>query len=169
MPAKVPLRTDYNASELRKLASQSSNANQSRRFLSLAAVADGKSRTEAARIGGMDRQTLRDWVHRFNGEGPEGLIDRPCGGSTSRLNSDQLAELSDLVEAGPDPDTDGVVRWRRADLRDVIEARFDVKYHERHVGQILHKLGFSHISARPLHPDQDPDVIESFKKTLAMP
>ncbi len=106
----------------------------------------------------------RQGVHRFNDEGPEGLIDRPCGGSTSRLSTDQLA---DLVDSGPDPDIHGVVRWRRADLRDVIRTRFDVDYHERHVGRILHDLGLSHISARPQHPDQDPVVIEESKKTLA--
>lgn len=167
MPAKIPLRTDYSAVELRKLAARSSDGNQSRRLLSLAAVAEGMSRTDAARIGGMDRQTLRDWVHRFNAEGPGGLTGRPCGGSKSRLSRDQLAELAELVEAGPDPETDGVVRWRRADLRDVIKARFGVGYHERHVGQILHDLGFSHISTRPQHPAQDTQVIEDFKKTSA--
>ena len=163
MPAKIPLRTDYTTSELRKLASCSTLANQSQRLLSVAAVVDGLSRTEAARIGGMDRQTLRDWVHRFNEDGPEGLIDRPCGGSSCRLSADQLNELAALVEKGPDPDTHGIVRWRRNDLRDEIKARFGVKYHERHVGQILHDLGVSHISARPQHPEQAPDVIEAFR------
>src|SRR5215218_1480337 len=93
MPAAVRLRTDFTADELRGLAAATKNANQSRRLLSLAAVLDGMSRTEAARIGGMDRQTLRDWVHRFNACGPEGLKDSWSKGSPPRLSSDQQAEL----------------------------------------------------------------------------
>lgn len=167
MPAKIPLRTDYSAFDLRSLATQATDARQSRRLLALAAVADGMSRFDAAQIGGMDRQTLRDWVLRFNTEGPEGLIDLPRGGSKSRLNDTELAELASLVEKGPDPEKDGITRWRRIDLKAEIKARFGVDYHERHVGQILHKLGFSHISARPQHPKQDTEAIETFKKTLA--
>lgn len=165
MPASVPLRTNFTAAELRKLAAQSSDANQSRRLLSLAAIRDGMRRGDAARIGGMDRQTLRDWVHRFNDEGAEGLIDRKPPGPARRLSADQLSELAQIVEAGPDRDTDGVTRWRRVDLRRVIKERFEVDYHARHVGHILHALGFSHVSARPQHPEQDPAVIEAFKKT----
>lgn len=164
MPAKIEMRTDYSASKLRKLATQSTDVRQSRRLLALAAVIDGMSRGDAARIGGMERQTLRDWVLRFNADGPEGLLDRPRGGSKSRLSQAQRTELMALVEAGPDPEVDGVVRWRRVDLKAVIKARFSVDYHERHVGQILHNLGFSHISARPQHPDQNIEAIESFKK-----
>ncbi len=168
MPAHIPLRADYTAAELRRLAARSSDANQSRRLLSLAAIRDGMRRGEAARIGGMDRQTLRDWVHRFNAEGPKGLIDRKAPGPARRLDEAQLTELARIVETGPDPETDGVVRWRRIDLRRVIEARFSVTYHERHVGHILHELGFSHISARPQHPEQDAQVIEAYKKTSPM-
>ncbi|MGA1753802.1 MAG: IS630 family transposase [Pontimonas sp.] len=165
MPARVSLRTDFTADDLRKLAAKSSDANQSRRLLSLAAVRDGMRRGDAARIGGMDRQTLRDWVHRFNAEGPDGLIDRKPPGPKRRLSVEQLAELEKIVESGPDLEKDGVVRWRRVDLQRVIKERFDVDYHVRHVGQILHDLGFSHVSTRPQHPEQDADVIETFKKT----
>ena len=164
MPARVSLCTDFTADDLRKLAAKSSDANQSRRLLSLAAVRDGMRRGDAARIGGMDRQTLRDWVHRFNAEGPDGLIDRKPPGPKRRLSAGQLDELEKIVEAGPDFDKDGVVRWRRLDLQRVIKERFDVDYHVRHVGQILHDLGFSHVSTRPQHPEQDADVIETFKK-----
>lgn len=165
MPLAVTLRTDYSAWELRNLAKRSRNNNQSRRLLSLAAVLDGMSREDAARIGGMDRQTLRDWVHRFNKAGPDGLLDAWTTGPTPRLSADQTAELAALVEAGPDRQADTVVRWRRIDLKQVIKKRFSVDYHERHVGTLLKKLGFSHISARPRHPGQDAETIAAFKKT----
>ena len=155
MPAAVKLREDYSAAELRRLAKRSKDANQSRRLLSLAAVREGKDRAEAAKLGGMDRQTLRDWVHRFNAEGPQGLLDHLSEGPKPRLTQAQLAELAQIVETGPDPKTDGVVRWRRIDLKAVIARRFGVAYHERSVGKLLKALGFSHISARPRHPKQD--------------
>ena len=126
MPAAVRMRTDFSAGELRRLAAATKNANQSRRLLSLAAVLDGMSRTEAARIGGMDRQTLRDWVHRFNERGPEGLKDNWSKGNPSRLSPDQQAELAQLVETGPDRALHGVVRWRRIDLKRLIAERFGV-------------------------------------------
>jgi len=166
MPSAVTLRTDFSAEDLRRLARRSKNNNQSRRLLSLAAVIDGMTRGEAARIGGMDRQTLRDWVHRFNEAGPDGLLDDWASGPEPRLSPGQKAELAAIVEAGPDPSVDGVVRWRRVDLQRVIKERFGVDYHERYVGTLLHKLGFSHMSARPRHPGQNRETIEAFKKTF---
>jgi transposase len=139
--------------------------NQARRLLSLAAVLDGMSREDAARIGGMDRQTLRDWVHRFNEAGPEGLLDRWTDGPAPRLSVEQKAELAALVEAGPDREVDGVVRWRRVDLKREIKQRYGVNYHERHVGTLLKQLGFSHVSARPRSPGQDAETMATFKKT----
>jgi transposase len=165
MPSAVRLREDYSAEELRALARRSKDVKQSRRLLSLAAVRDGMERGSAARIGGMDRQTLRDWVHRFNAGGPEGLIDNGTEGPKPRLSAAQLTELASLVEAGPDRERDGVVRWRRIDLKRVIAKRFGVDFHARHVGKILKKLGFSHMSARPRHPAQDERIVEAFKKT----
>jgi transposase len=165
MAHAVRLRTDYSAAELRRLASSGRHANQSRRLLSLAAVLDGMSRADAARIGGMDRQTLRDWVHRFNAHGPEGLKDHWANGSVPRLSPEQRAELAELVETGPDRAVHGVVRWRRVDLKRVVAERFGVAYHERTIGKLLKALGFSHISARPRHPGQDARTIEAFKKT----
>ena len=165
MPAAVKLREDYSAEALRALARRSKDVNQSRRLLSRAAVRDGMDRGKAARVGGMDRQTLRDWVHRFNEEGPDGLFDHWTGGPASRLTGAQLAELSAIVETGPDLKTDGVVRWRRVDLQRIIASRFGVDYHQRYVGKLLKKLGFSHISARPRHPAQDERIVEAFKKT----
>jgi transposase len=165
MPATVTIRTDYSASELRRLAAGSKDANQSRRLLSLAAVLDGMGRADAARIGGMDRQTLRDWVHRFNAQGPDGLKDIRAKGQPPRLSPEQLAAFAEIVETGPDRQKDGVVRWRRVDLKRVIEERFGVDYHPRTVGKILKQIGFSHISARPRHPGQNPETIAAFKKT----
>ena len=166
MPSAVRLREDYSAEELRRLARQSKDVNQGRRLLSLAAVRDGMDRGAASRIGAMDRQTLRDWVHRFNALGLEGLIDNWTEGPKPRLSEEQLAQLAQIVEAGPDREKDGVVRWRRIDLKRVIAERFGVDFHQRYVGKLLQKLGFSHISARPRHPAQDERIVEAFKKTF---
>jgi transposase len=113
----------------------------------------------------MDRQTLRDWVHRFNNQGPDGLCDVHAGGVEPRLSADKLAELAAIVEAGPDREKDGVVRWRRVDLQRVVKERFGVDYCERYIGTLLKKLGFSHISARPRHPAQHGEIVDAFKKT----
>src|SRR3954453_3632286 len=124
MASAVGLRADYSAAELRRLAAVTKNASQSRRLLSLAAVLDGMNRTEAARIGGMDRQKLRDWVHRFNARGPQGLLDSWWKGPEPRLSNEQRAEVAELVATGPDQAMHGVVRWRRIDLQRVILERF---------------------------------------------
>jgi transposase len=165
MSAAVKLRSDFTVVELRGLAAKSGNANQARRLLALAAVLDGKSREEAALIGGMDRQTLRDWVHRFNRLGPEGLIDKKLPGRKPKLSSHQAEELRRLVESGPDPDTHGVVRWRCVDLKRVLSDRFAVDVSEVSLGRTLKKLGFSHISARPKHPAQKAEAVATYKKT----
>jgi transposase len=112
----------------------------------------------------MDRQTLRDWVHRYNAEGLAGLRDRPRSGRKPRLTAGQEAELVTAVERGPDPDRDGVVRWRRVDLQVLIEARFGVRLHERTVGKVLRRLGFTRLSVRPRHPKADEAAQEAFKK-----
>jgi transposase len=165
MPSAVELRTDFSAKELRKLAKRSKDNRQARRLLSLAAVVDGMSREEAARIGGMDPQTLRDWVHRFNRLGPDGLLDVHGGGPVARLSTEQKITLAALVEAGPDFERDGLVRWRQVDVRRLIQTHFGVDYDVRYVGKLLHKMGFSHLSPRPQHPGQDVETIAAFKKT----
>jgi len=114
MPSVVQLRDDYDTAELRKLAKRSRDPRQIRRLLALAAVYDGMSRAEAAKVGDMDRQTLRDWAHRFNEDGPDGLTNRPGAGRPQRLTDDQMQTLAAIVETGPDPAVDGVVRWRRS-------------------------------------------------------
>lgn len=157
-------RTDESADDLRGLARSSRNVAQARRLLAIALVLDEHSRTDAARACGMDRQSLRDWVHRFNAEGPAGLVDRVRSGRPSRLSEDQLKELDKVVEAGPDIETDGVVKWRRADLQRVIAEKYGVALCERSVGRILHDRGFRHVSVRPQHPKSDPEAQTLFKK-----
>ncbi len=165
MPASVPLRPDFDASNLRVVAKRCSDSRQTRRLLALAAVYDGMSRAAAAKIGGMDRQTLRDWVHRFNEEGMDGLTNRKGAGRPRMLSDEQMKELGEIVETGPDPAVDGVVRWRRIDLKRVIEERFDVVYSERGIFRLLAESDFAHISGRPQHPRQDEPIIAVFKKT----
>lgn len=113
----------------------------------------------------MDRQTLRDWVHRYNDQGLAGLSDRKAPGPTPRLTAEQQAEIAALVRSGPDLAEHGVVRWRRADLSQVIASRYGVQLAERSVGALLARLGFRHISVRPHNPAQDPAAIEAHKKT----
>ncbi len=165
MPSSVQLRDDYDAIGLRELAKRSRDPRQIRRLLALAAVYDGMSRADAAKVGGMDRQTLRDWAHRFNAAGPDGLTNRTGAGRPRRLTEVQMRELAEIVEAGSDPAVDGVVRWRRIDLRRTIKERFGVIYSERAISDLLRALSFSYISGRPQHPRQNQRVLEGFKKT----
>src|ERR1700733_11210956 len=169
MSAAIGLRQDFEAAALRRLASMVKDADQVRRLLAVAAVYDGMSREEAARIGGVDRPTLRDWVHRFNEGGADGLINVKSPGRPPKLSKEQMEELRRLVEAGPDPERDGVARWRCVDLKRVLGERFAVDLSEVSLGRVLKKLGFSHISARPLHPKQDPEAIANFKKKFSGP
>ncbi len=166
MGAAVPLREDFSALDLRLLARQAQDAAQARRLLALAAVRDGMSRAAAAEIGAMDRQTLRDWVHRFNEKGAAGLINAKAPGPLPKLSPEQKQELKRIVETKPDPVKDGVVRWRCVDLRRIIQERFDVDLDEVSIGRVLKELGFAHVSPRPQHPKQDPQAIEAFKKTF---
>jgi transposase len=157
-------RQELGAGELRREAKRCRDAAAARRMLALALVLEGGSREEAARHAGMDRQTLRDWVHRYNAEGLPGLHDHPRSGRKPRLTPEQEAELVTAVERGPDRDRDGVVRWRRVDLKALIETRFAVRLHERAVGKVLHRRGFARLSVRPKHPLSDPAAQEAFKK-----
>src|SRR5881628_2839357 len=157
-------RHEPGAGDLRREAGRCRDARAARRMLALALVLEGASREEAARAAGMDRQTLRDWVHRYNEEGLPGLHDRRRPGPRPRLTPEQEAELVAAVEQGPDPDRDGVVRWRRVDLKALIEARFAVRLHERTVGKVLRRLGSTRLSVRPRHPKADAAAQEAFKK-----
>ena len=159
-------RTELSATELRRAAVRSRDADAARRMLALALVLEGKSRKEAAESCGMDRQTLRDWVVRYNEVGLAGLSDRVPPGPSFRLTPEQMAELATLVEAGPDPAVDHVVRWRRVDLRQVISERWGVEFHERTIGKLLHRLGFARLVVRPKHPQADPAAQAEWGKKL---
>jgi transposase len=159
-------RRDHDAGCLREHAARVTEASIARRLLALALVLEGHSRADAARTCGMDRQTLRDWVIRYNGQGIDGLSDRPhSGGAPPKLTVEEKTQLAAWVRQGPDIAEDGVVRWRLRDLRDRILARFFVPLDERSVGRILKTLAFSHISVRPRHPQADAAAQEAHKKT----
>jgi transposase len=134
-------------------------------MLAIALALEGIDRRTAARSCGMDRQTLRDWVHRYNAEGLAGLVNRKAPGRRRYLDEEQRAELARLVEEGPAPDKDGVVRWRRIDLKRKIEDSFGVRMHERTVSKQLVELGFAKMIVRPQHPKADVEAQEAFKKT----
>src|SRR4051794_31902245 len=155
-------RKEPGAVGLRREARRCRGTAGSRRVLAPAPGLGGASRQEAARAAGTDRQTLRDWVHRYDAEGLAGLRDRPRSGRRPRLTPGQEAELAAAVERGPD--RDGVVRWRRVDLRALIEARFAVRRHERSVGKVPRRLGFTRLSVRPRHPKADAAAQEAFTK-----
>lgn len=158
-------RTEHTAAGLRSAAGKCRDGAQVRRLLALAMVLDGRPRAEAAVQNGMDRQTLRDWVHRYNDGGIEGLKSRHSPGAPPALTADQMTELRTLVLAGPDPATHGVVRWRCLDLRAEVARRFSVTVHESTIGKWLHQVGLSRLQPRPYHPQKDPDAEEAFKKT----
>src|ERR1700692_4322609 len=158
-------RLDRSADDLRREACRVSCSAQSRRLLALASILDGASRTQAAKSVGMERQTLPDWVHRYNAEGVEGLRDRPRTGRKPLLGGSELIELDGIVETQPDPVKDGVVRWRRRDLKEVIARRFGVRISVRSVGRILRERGFRKLSVRPKHPHADASAQEAFKQT----
>ncbi len=159
------VRTDASAADLRHAASRTRDGRLSCRLLAIALVMEGATRAEAAAAGGMDRQTLRDWVHRYNAAGMAGLVDHPRRGRPGSLSTAQMQELKDLVLAGPVPERDGVVRWRGSDLREQIARRFDVKVHERTVGKLLRRLDLVRLQPRPYHPKKDAAAQETFKKT----
>lgn len=167
MVAIAITRTELTASELRAAAARSRDARAARRMLAIALALEGVDRRTAAQTCGMDRQTLRDWVHRYNAEGLAGLSNHRGAPRPRRLDPRQVAELVSWLEAGPDPAVDGVVRWRRRDLRARIAARFGVELHERTVGKYLAALGYRRLSVRPHHPKADPEAQEAFKKTSA--
>jgi transposase len=131
--------------------------------LAIAAVLDGASRDEAAKIGGMDRQTLRDWVIRFNEQGPHGLINIPSPGV--QLDATHRAFLARIVEEGPIPAVHGVVRWRACDLIMRLHEEFGLSVSDDTIYRALKDLGFSHVSARPKAYKQDAEAMETFKKT----
>ena len=138
---------------------------QVRRLLALAMVLDGCGRTEAAARNGMDRQTLCDWVRRYNEAGVDGLKSRCGPGPTPALSTEQMAELKALVLQGPDLKTHKVVRWRCLDLREEVARRFEVTVHASTIGKWLRQLGLTRLQPRPYHPKKDAAAQGAFKKT----
>ncbi len=161
----IEVQGDFSADELKKMAADSKDARYVRRLLMIASVLEGAKRHEAAKIGNIDVQTLRDWVIRYNVEGSDGLHDRKHLGREPLLDEAEIKEFATLVKADPDLYKDGVVRWRLKDLKHEIWKFFKKEMCEMTVSRYLKQAGFSYISARPLHPKQKKEAIETFKKT----
>ena len=147
----IALRGDYDAEMVRAAARRSKDGPQARRLLALAAVYEGARRTEAAKIGGVTLQIIRDWVMKFNAHGPEGLIDRKPPGQPSRLNDTHRAALAAIIESGPIPAVHGVVRWRIVDLCQWIFEEFRVVVAKQTLSRELRVMGYRKLSARPRH------------------
>jgi len=158
-------RFDLSAVELRALSSRTRDGAVVRRLLAIALILEGCSREEAARLSGMDRQTLRDWVHRYNADGVAGLSSRWGPGRPPALNETQMAELRTMVLEGPDPERNKVIRWRCVDLRAEIATRWSVTLTKGTIGRLLRRLRMTRLQPRPYHPKKDAAAQETFKKT----
>ena len=160
----VPLRNDFDARMVRTAARRSKDGPQARRLLALGAIYEGATRTEAAKIGGVTLQIIRDWVVKFNAHGPEGLLDRKAPGQPSRLNDAHRAALAGIIESGPIPAIHGVVRWRIVDLCQWMFEEFRVAIAKQTMSRELRAMGYRKLSARPRHHAQAEGAIEDFKK-----
>ncbi|GAB0114299.1 hypothetical protein AcidC75_18230 [Acidisoma sp. C75] len=165
----LPLRVDFDAKKARAAARLSKDGPQARRLLALAAIYDGATRSEAARIGGVTVQIVRDWVEKFNKHGPEGLIDRKALGKAPLLNADHRKALVAIIESGPTPAIHGVVRWRIVDLCQWLFEEFRVSVSKQTLSRELRSLGYRKLSARPRHHAQKPEEAEAFKKGGSLP
>src|SRR5215207_5580106 len=160
----IPLRSDFDTVALRAIARRSKDGPQARRLLALAAIYDGGTRTEAARIGGVTLQIVRDWVLKFNAQGPESLIDRKPPGQPSRLTDDHRRHLAQMIEAGPIPAVHGVVRWRLIDLIQWLWDEHRVPISKQTLSREVRALGYRKLSARPRHHAKSEAAVEDFKK-----
>ena len=165
MAGAIGIRGDYSGTVLRRLARGCRDADQVRRLLSLAAILDGGSRNDAAKAGGVTLQIVRDWVLRFNAEGPDGLISRKAPGKVSILNDEQRRALVEIVESGPIPASHGVVRWRLIDLAQWVRDEFGLSITKQTLSREMRALGYRKLSARPRHQGQRSEDIATFKKT----
>jgi transposase len=165
MAAAIGVRGDYDTARLRELAKRSEDANQTRRLLALAAIYDGGSRTEAAKIGGVGLQTVRDWVLAFNAEGPPGLVNGKAPGNAPLLTQTHRQALLEIVESGPIPAVHGVVRWRLIDLAQWVFEEFRISISKQTLSRELRALELRKLSARPRHHAQDAEAMAAFKKT----
>ena len=160
----IPLRADFDAAKLRAAARRTKDAAQARRLLALAAIYDGASRTEAAQMGGVTLQVVRDWVMRFNAEGPAGLVDRKAPGQAPRLNETHRAALAAALESGPTPAIHGVVRWRLVDLCQWMWEEHRVTVAKQTMSREVRALGYRKLSARPRHHAQTEGAVDLFKR-----
>jgi transposase len=167
--AALEIRRDRTSAVLRKLVKGESNGRVARRILAIANALDGMSREAAAQSAGMDRQTLRDWVIRYNRHGIEGLHDRWGDGRPPTFTREEQAKLMRIVLAGPDPETSGLSAYTLEDLAGICETRFGKRMHPWSLGRLLKRLGFSRQKARPSHPLKDPVAQAAFKKSPANP
>lgn len=164
----IALRPDFDATMTRAAARSSKDGGQTRRLLALATIYDGASRTQAARIGGVTLQIIRDWVVKFNAEGPDGLMDRKPPGQPPRLKATHHAALIKMIEDGPDPEVHGVVRWRLIDLAQRLREDFKLEVSKQTLSRELRRLGYRKLSARPRHQAQDPLALNAFKKGASL-
>ena len=164
MGSALKIRDDLTPLELRRWARVGSYGRAAARAYGIANALEEMPRADAARLAGMDRQTLRDAVVRYNAKGLEGLHDRPKGYSLRRLTADEEAALAAVIIAGPEPERDGVCAWTRADLCRWLEERFAKTYHPSSMTRVLRRMGFSRQKARPSHPRRDAEAQERFKK-----
>jgi transposase len=160
----IPLRDDFDAAELRREAKKSKDGGQARRLLALATIYDGSTRTEAAKTGGVTLQIVRDWVLKFNAQGPSGLIAGKAPGQTPRLTTEHRAALARMVEDGPIPAVHGVVRWRLVDLCQWMFEEYSVVVSTQTMSRELRAMDYRKLSARPKHHAQAATAIEDFKK-----
>ena len=165
MASSVVLRDDFDGSGLRRLARLSDDANQVRRLLALAVIYDGGARHAAAQVGGVGLQTVRDWVLRFNANGPEGLLDGKAPGPRPVLGAEHKRALAEIIEQGPIPASHGVVRWRIVDLMQWLFDEFGVSVSKQTLSRDLRAMGYRKLTARPRHHAQEADAIDVFKKT----
>lgn len=169
MVLALEIRKDRTPAVLRRLAKEADDVRIARRILAIANALDGMSRDEAARAAGMDRQTLRDWVLRYNAHGVDGLADRWNGGRRPMFTPEEQAAIVEIVLAGPDIETSGLSAYTLEDLAKVCEERFGKRMHPWSLGRLLKKLGLSRQKTRPLHPETDPVAAAAFKKRSAHP
>jgi putative transposase len=163
------IRDDISSVELRRQARRKSDGRVSARLIAIANALDGMDRGSSARLAGMDRQTLREGVHRYNAGGIAGLCDRPKPGRTPKLTEGQMASLKTLVLAGPDPEVGQIGRWRVVDLCRYVEERWEVSYSETGMLRLLWSLDLSHRKTRPRHPQSDAKAPQVFKKGTLLP
>jgi transposase len=164
MATRTTIRTDlHDAATLRRLARTERQPRAARRMLAIANALDGMTFSEAARVVGIERQSLGDAIKRYNSEGLEGLFDRPKPGRPRRLDATQEDELAATIVAGPDPEVDGFSAYTLDDLAEIVEARFDVAYHPASMSRVVRRLGFTRQKARPHHPEKDEAAQAAFK------